>query len=167
MRLRRPGPVRNLPDRPFVRAGGRVLATGLAAPWELTRGPDGWLWVTEKVGKRVDRINPVDGTRTVALTIDEVAASGAQDGLLGLALAGDAALVAYTDNAVPPPGEDPRGKIVRYHRDPGGTLSAPATRLYLATDRLAGPQSGSHTGTLANPGSVLEFPLTGLTTGGG
>ncbi|GLZ49103.1 hypothetical protein Acsp06_52880 [Actinomycetospora sp. NBRC 106375] len=43
-------------------------------------------------------------------------------------------------------------------------LSPDRTRIYVATDSdgLAGPQSGSHTGTLDNPGSVLEFPLTGL-----
>jgi hypothetical protein len=41
-------------------------------------------------------------------------------------------------------------------------LSPDRTRLYVATDSdgPAGPQSGSHTGALANPGSVLEFPLT-------
>ncbi|NMO91196.1 quinoprotein glucose dehydrogenase [Actinomycetospora sp. TBRC 11914] len=103
----------------------RVLTTGLAAPWELVWGPDGWLWVTEKIGKRVDRISPADGTRTVALTVPDASASGAQDGLLGLAFAGDSAFVAYTYDAVPPPAEDLRAKIVRYHRDPGGTLSAP------------------------------------------
>ncbi|MCD2196920.1 hypothetical protein LQ327_26465 [Actinomycetospora endophytica] len=45
-------------------------------------------------------------------------------------------------------------------------LSPDHTRLYVATDSdgRAGPQSGSRTGTLDNPGGVLEFPLTGLTT---
>ncbi|WP_433788030.1 glucose/sorbosone family PQQ-dependent dehydrogenase [Actinomycetospora sp. CA-101289] len=114
-----------MPAAPDPPPGMRVIATGLAAPWELTWGPDGWLWVTEKVGKRVDRINPADGRRTVALTVPDVAASGAQDGLLGLAFAGESAFVAYSYNVAPPPGEDLRGKIVRYHRDPGGSLSAP------------------------------------------
>ena len=27
-----------------------VVAKGLEAPWELTLGPDGWLWVTERTG---------------------------------------------------------------------------------------------------------------------
>jgi PQQ-dependent dehydrogenase (s-GDH family) len=41
-------------------------------------------------------------------------------------------------------------------------VSPDHTRLYIATDSdgLAGPQSGSHTGELDNPGSILEFPLT-------
>ena len=30
----------------------KVLTTGLEAPWELTWGPDGFLWVTERVGGR-------------------------------------------------------------------------------------------------------------------
>jgi PQQ-dependent dehydrogenase (s-GDH family) len=136
----------------------RVLATGLAAPWELTWGPDGWLWVTEKIGKHVDRINPVDGTRTVALTVDDVSASGAQDGLLGLAFAGDWAFVAYSYNIAPPPGEDLRGKIVRYHRDPGGTLSAPA-------DVLTGlPASRDHNGgrLVIGPDQKLYYSIGDL-----
>ena len=44
----------------------RVVATGLAAPWEVTYGPDQQLWVTEREGKRVVRINPADGSKTVA-----------------------------------------------------------------------------------------------------
>ncbi|MHC1560022.1 glucose/sorbosone family PQQ-dependent dehydrogenase [Actinomycetospora sp. C-140] len=127
---------------PVAAPGMRVLATGLAGPWELTWGPDGWLWVTEKVGKRVDRINPADGTRTVAVTIDDAAASGAQDGVLGLAFAGDWAFVASTYTvAHPPPGENLAARIVRYHRDPGGTLSAPTEVLHglpASTDHDAG-----------------------------
>ncbi|GLZ49104.1 hypothetical protein Acsp06_52890 [Actinomycetospora sp. NBRC 106375] len=83
-----PAPRGPAPVTPAAAPGMRVLTTGLAAPWELTWGPDGWLWVTEKVGRRVDRINPSDGTRTVAVTLDDAAASGAQDGVLGLAFAG-------------------------------------------------------------------------------
>jgi glucose/arabinose dehydrogenase len=44
------------------------------------------LWVTERVGKRVLRIDPADGTRNVVATIDEVLQRLGQDGLLGLAL---------------------------------------------------------------------------------
>ena len=63
-----------------------VLISGLAGPWELTWGPDSMLWVTERTGKRVTRVNPGNGQKTVAITIDEVSAPGAQDGLLGMAL---------------------------------------------------------------------------------
>src|SRR4051812_10202855 len=63
-----------------------TVATGLAGPWEITWGPDNMLWVTERTGKRITRIDPADGKKTVAITIDEVVAPGAQDGLLGMAL---------------------------------------------------------------------------------
>src|SRR5205823_10071230 len=63
-----------------------VLVSGLAGPWELTWGPDNMLWVTERTGKRVTRIDPFTGERSIAITIDEVSAPGSQDGLLGMAL---------------------------------------------------------------------------------
>ena len=43
-----------------------VLVSGLAGPWELTWGPDNMLWVTERTGKRITRIDPA--TRTIELT---------------------------------------------------------------------------------------------------
>jgi glucose/arabinose dehydrogenase len=64
----------------------RIVTTNLAGPWEVAWGPDGFLWVTERVGKRITRINPADGSKTVAITIDEVYQTLAQDGLLGMAL---------------------------------------------------------------------------------
>lgn len=63
-----------------------VLISGLAGPWEITWGPDSKIWVTERTGKRVVRIDPATGEKTVAVTIDEVSAPGGQDGLLGMAL---------------------------------------------------------------------------------
>src|SRR5947207_14906563 len=62
-----------------------VLVSGLAGPWELTWGPDNMLWVTERTGKRVTRIDPASSQRTVAITMPEVSAPGSQDGLLGMA----------------------------------------------------------------------------------
>ncbi len=64
----------------------RVVTAGLANPWEVTWGPDQHLWITERTAFRVTRVNPVDGSRTVALTLDDVYSSVVQDGLLGLAL---------------------------------------------------------------------------------
>ncbi len=63
-----------------------VLTTGLEGPWELTWGPDNYLWVTERTGKRIDRIDPASGEKSVAIELPEVSAPGGQDGLLGLAL---------------------------------------------------------------------------------
>ncbi len=82
------------------------VVTGLAGPWELTWGPDNMLWVTERSGKRITRVNPATGERKVAVTIDEVQAPGGQDGLMGMALdlANNFVYAAYsyTDRSLPP-----------------------------------------------------------------
>ena len=111
-------------SEPPERFTTRVLASGLDDPWEVTYGADGFLWVTERVGKRVLRIDPADGTTTVAVTIDEVQQSLGQDGLLGLALHPDfdagteLVYVMYTYDADPGPEELRRAKIRRYRFDP-------------------------------------------------
>lgn len=64
----------------------RVVTTRLANPWEITWGPDNMLWVTERTGKRITRVDPNTGARRVAVTLRDVSAPGGQDGLLGLAL---------------------------------------------------------------------------------
>lgn len=64
----------------------KVLVTGLEGPWEVTWGPDNWLWVTERTGGKITRVNPADGSTQVAIDIGEVSAPGGQDGLLGMAL---------------------------------------------------------------------------------
>jgi PQQ-dependent dehydrogenase (s-GDH family) len=74
----------------------KVLADGFEAPWEITWGPDGWLWLTERVGGKITRVNPADGTKQVAVDIEEVSAPGGQDGLLGMAL--DPGLLQGTGN---------------------------------------------------------------------
>ena len=82
------------------------VVTGLAGPFEVTWGPDNMLWVTERTGKRITRVNPATGERKVAVTIDEVLAPGGQDGLMGLALDLDNNVVytayTYTDKSLPP-----------------------------------------------------------------
>jgi PQQ-dependent dehydrogenase (s-GDH family) len=64
----------------------RVVSKGLDGPWELTWGPDQQLWVTERRGRRIVRVNPADGSRTTLVSIPEVHQSVGQDGLLGMAL---------------------------------------------------------------------------------
>jgi PQQ-dependent dehydrogenase (s-GDH family) len=64
----------------------KVVTTGLDGPWELTWGPDDYLWVTERSAGRILRINPADGSKTTLIDIADVSAPGGQDGLLGLAL---------------------------------------------------------------------------------
>lgn len=70
-------------DMPFEM---RVLTTGLDWPWEVTWGPDDHLWVTERVGREIVRVDPETGETKVAISIDEALAPGGQDGLMGLAL---------------------------------------------------------------------------------
>ena len=74
---------------PSERFAMRVLAAGLEGPWEVAWGPDQMLWVTERTGRRVIRINPNDGSRTTLVSIPEVNTTFAQDGLLGLAFHAD------------------------------------------------------------------------------
>jgi len=89
----------------------RVVAEGLANPWEVTFGPDGWLWVTERTGLRVLRVHPDTGEQAVALSLEGVATAAGPGGVLGLALhpeflrgtGRDDVYVAYTyvDRALP------------------------------------------------------------------
>ncbi|MDA0206508.1 MAG: PQQ-dependent sugar dehydrogenase [Acidobacteria bacterium] len=138
-----------------------VLISSLDNPWELTWGPDNMLWVTERTGKRISRIDPANGAQRIAITLDEVSAPGGQDGLLGLALhpellkgtGNDYVYAAYTyvDRAEGPDPNVPDeenpyrylyGKIVRltYH-EADGTLSNPVdviTGLPAGNDHVAG-----------------------------
>ena len=64
-----------------------VVARGLANPWDITYGPDRYLWVTEKSAGRVTRVNPSTGAKKTVVTIpDNLATPKAQDGLLGMAV---------------------------------------------------------------------------------
>jgi PQQ-dependent dehydrogenase (s-GDH family) len=98
----------------------RVVASGLDGPWELTWGPDGQLWATERKGRRVIRINPADGTRSTLLTVHEVHQSVQQDGLLGLALhpdflrGSDDVFLAFTYDDAPGPALVRRLAIRKY-----------------------------------------------------
>ncbi len=122
-----------------------VLVEGLAAPWEVTFGPDGMLWVTERATGRILRIDPDSGAVQIAAEIAEVSAPGWQDGLLGMALHPDLlagtphVFVALTyEDATRPPDptvSDPaspyarlHGRILRLTFDPAtGLLSDPVT----------------------------------------
>ncbi|HLV57952.1 MAG TPA: PQQ-dependent sugar dehydrogenase, partial [Natronosporangium sp.] len=112
----------------------RVLAQGLANPWELIWGPDDQLWVTEKSDGEVTLVSPEDGSTTTILAIpDVVATMGAQDGLLGMALHPELltgepyVYLAYTYRD---DDEQLRTKLVRYTYDPDArTLDEPVELL--------------------------------------
>ncbi|GAA4274724.1 PQQ-dependent sugar dehydrogenase [Aquimarina gracilis] len=59
-----------------------TLINTLSIPWELTWGPDDFLWVTERSGK-ISRINPDTGAQDEILVINEVA-QVQESGLLGM-----------------------------------------------------------------------------------
>ena len=136
-----------------------VLATGLEMPWEITPGPDKFLWLTERIGKRVSRIDLDTGAKSVALAIDEVFVGKQHEGLLGLALHPELGMgkdhdfvyVAYTyDSGKSGAVEDRRSKIVQYYWD------AEAAALVDPVDLLSGIPAGED----HNAGSILVFKFS-------
>ncbi|GAA4605984.1 PQQ-dependent dehydrogenase (s-GDH family) [Actinoplanes octamycinicus] len=96
----------------------RVLASGLRNPWEILTGPDGWLWVTERAGHRVLRIDPATGTTKVAATVTEaIGGDRSQDGLLGMALRLPDVYLAYSYDSDPSPAIAERFKIANFRYD--------------------------------------------------
>src|SRR5688572_19370973 len=126
----------------------RVIASGFEDPWEVTWGPDGWLWITERVGKRIVRVNPADGSRKVAVTIDEVHQELAQDGLLGLALhpqllrGSNDVYAMYTYDADSGATTERRSKIRRYTYDASSQLLG--NPVDVLTNLPHGPDHGSN-----------------------
>ena len=64
----------------------RDLGVRLSNPLELIYGPDDMLWITERTGKRVVRVNPADGAVQVLLELPDAYQDGNQDGVLGMEL---------------------------------------------------------------------------------
>lgn len=103
----------------------RVLTTGLENPWAMTWGPDDMIWVTERTGGEVTRVDPVSGAQQVLLTLDDVFVGPQHEGLLGLALhpelmqgtGNDYVYIGYIVNAGSESEPDRRAQIVRYSYD--------------------------------------------------
>lgn len=57
-------------------------------PYELIYGPDNYLWLTERVGKKINRVNPSTGAVDLLVDMSALvtASSTAQNGLMGMAL---------------------------------------------------------------------------------
>lgn len=134
----------------------RVLTSGLSSPWEITSGPDGQLWITEREGRKVVRVNPSDGSVSTVADIPEVYAAAGQDGLLGMAFhpgflqrrGTDFVYLAYTYDANPGAPVDRRAKIVRY------TYHPDSAKLADRADLITGlPASEDH-----NAGRLLFGP---------
>lgn len=128
----------------------RVITTELAHPWEIAFGPDGYLWLTERTGKQVTRVDPTDGSIHVALTIPEAYQRTIHDGVLGMVLhpallqgqGNDYVYVAYTYDADAGAAIDRRATIKRYTYDAAGeTLGDPVdllTNLPASSDHNSG-----------------------------
>jgi PQQ-dependent dehydrogenase (s-GDH family) len=147
----------------------RVVASGLENPWEVTWGPDGKLWVTERTALRITRVDPVTGERQVLARLDGVAKATGPGGVLGLALhprlRGDSGgnssgtspdnhvyvMATYDDPSRP---ADPRVA------DP----SSPFRHLYAKVIRLRYEPS---TGALVDPVTILEGLPAGNDHSGG
>jgi PQQ-dependent dehydrogenase (s-GDH family) len=142
----------------------RVVATGLDGPWEITWGPDQHIWATERRGRRVIRINPVDGMRTTLLSVPEAHTTFTQDGLLGLALhpdflkslvGSDYVYVAFTYDDAPGPTLARRLGIRRYQYD------ATARTLSKPVDVIMGlPTHDDHVGGRLVIGRDLKLYIT-------
>jgi PQQ-dependent dehydrogenase (s-GDH family) len=148
----------------------RVIATGLKAPWEVLWGPDGHLWVTERTGGRIVRVNPADGVVTPAAVIDEAyPGTSWHEGVLGMAFHADLlkdvgrdhVYVAYTYDADPGPSLSRHLKLRRY------TYSAATKRLGDPTDLLTNlPAHDDHGGGRVVFGPDQKLYLTRGDNGG-
>ena len=108
-----------------------VIARNLSAPFNILYGPDDTLWITERIGKNITRIDPINGTKLSSTPVPNVHQSAAQDGLMGMAFDPNFndthhIYVAYTYDAASGEELDRRTKITRFTYDPAtNTISEP------------------------------------------
>jgi PQQ-dependent dehydrogenase (s-GDH family) len=103
----------------------RVLASNFSAPHNILYGPDGALWITERIGKNITRVDPNNGLRLSSMPVPDVYQSAGQDGLLGMAFDPDFnntqyIYVAYTYANQTGDDVDRRTKITRFTYNPEG-----------------------------------------------
>jgi PQQ-dependent dehydrogenase (s-GDH family) len=124
-----------------------VIARNLSAPLNILYGPDDTLWITERVGQNITRIDPINGTKLSSIPVPNVHQSAPQDGLLGMAFDPNFnnthhIYVAYTYDADPDEELDRRTKITRFTYDPATSIiSEPLdliSRLSGSTDHNSG-----------------------------
>jgi len=60
--------------------------SSLTTPWEITLGPNGYLWISEREAYKIIRINPQTGDRDELIAFDDAVHFEFQTGLLGIAL---------------------------------------------------------------------------------
>ncbi len=107
---------------------GRTLVADLDIPWEITWGPDGWIWVTERSG-RISRVHP-DTKEVVDVAVIPDVLQGGETGLLGMAVHKDNnttyVYVVYQEGEDIFPNTNAQGIVVRYEYN-GTTLVNPLT----------------------------------------
>ena len=109
----------------------RILATNFSAPHNILYGPDGALWITERLGKNITRVDPSNGSRLSSMEVPDVWQSEGQDGLMGMAFDRDFnntnyIYVAYTYAGEVGDDVDRRTKITRFTYDPAtNTIGEP------------------------------------------
>ncbi len=62
-----------------------AIARNLSAPLNILYGSDNTLWITERVGKDIVRMDPTNGTKLSTMSIPNANQSKGQDGVLGMA----------------------------------------------------------------------------------
>ncbi len=109
----------------------RILATNFSAPHNILYGPDGALWITERLGKNITRVDPSNGSRLSSMEVPDVWQSEGQDGLMGMAFDPDFnntnyIYVAYTYAGDVGDDVDRHAKITRFTYDPAtSTIGEP------------------------------------------
>jgi PQQ-dependent dehydrogenase (s-GDH family) len=100
----------------------KAITRNLSAPLNILYGHDNALWITERVGMDIVRIDPVNGTLLSSFPIPNVYQSAGQDGVLGMAF--DPSYnnthhiyVAYTYDENPGDELDRKTKITRFTID--------------------------------------------------
>jgi PQQ-dependent dehydrogenase (s-GDH family) len=108
-----------------------ILATNMSAPHNILYGPDGLLWITERIGKNIILVDPTNGSKINSIQVPGVHQSGGQDGLLGMAFDPDFnnthhIYVAYNYDANPTDELERLTKITRFTYDAAaGTINEP------------------------------------------
>src|SRR5690554_1288391 len=64
--------------------GISTIASHLSVPWEITWGPDGWIWYTEIEG-RISKVNPANGEIKILTELENVY-TRTTPGLMGMAI---------------------------------------------------------------------------------
>lgn len=134
--------------------GISVIADNLDVPWEITWGPDNWIWITEQKGF-VSRINPETGEKVALLNIEKDVWVRTTPGLLGMVVHPNQKKFPYVFiNYTTERDSQYFSRLVRYTYEPD-TLINPKLLLEI-------PASGGHNGSrLALSGDNILLWATG------